>query len=132
VFPKLKVSKYNRSGMFFNHWTWILTCLRVNKTWVNWPPKYPNFNLVLYNFIYPSTTWPPCCYALLVTMKWWAEKWKINFHLNENIEWHCMQPKLNWNFIQLNLIQIQFDLSRFNRILHWLVLKFNWRKIGCN
>ncbi len=27
-----------------------------------------------------------------------------------------MQPKLNWNFIQLNLIQIQFDLSRFNWI----------------
>ncbi len=25
-------------------------------------------------------------------------------------------PKLNWNFIQLNLIQIQFDLSRFNWI----------------
>jgi len=25
-------------------------------------------------------------------------------------------PKLNWNFIQLNLIQIQFHLSRFNWI----------------
>ncbi len=27
-----------------------------------------------------------------------------------------MQPKLNWNFIQLNLIQSQFHLSKFNQI----------------
>jgi hypothetical protein len=34
---------------------------------------------------------------------------KFKFHLNENIEWHCMQLELNSN--KLNQIQIQFSLG---------------------
>ncbi len=29
-------------------------------------------------------------------MKKWIDFVKIKFHLNENIEWHCMQLGLNW------------------------------------
>jgi hypothetical protein len=32
-------------------------------------------------------------------------------HLNESIEWHCMQTKLNWNSVQFNST---------------IGLKFNW------
>ncbi len=34
-----------------------------------------------------------------------------NFHSNENIEWHCMQLELNWNF-HIAICKYQFNNSR--------------------
>jgi hypothetical protein len=33
-------------------------------------------------------------------MEKWIDFMNIKFHMNENIEWHCMQLELNW--IELN------------------------------
>jgi hypothetical protein len=41
---------------------------------------------------------------------------KSKLHLNENIEWHCMQFELNWIriFLNLNLKKIERDLIEQN------------------
>jgi len=46
------------------------------------------------------------------------KKLEIKFHLNENIEWHCMQLELNWNTLDsysiklsLNLIEEKWDAN---------------------
>jgi hypothetical protein len=44
--------------------------------------------------------------------QWWSTNWlmkkmnwfyEIQFHSNENIEWHCMHFELNWSSIEFNL-----------------------------
>jgi hypothetical protein len=39
---------------------------------------------------------------------------KINFHPNENIEWHCLQLELILIQIQLNLDEIEFKNIEWN------------------
>jgi hypothetical protein len=36
---------------------------------------------------------------------------KTKFHLNENIEWHCMQ--LEFNSIQIHWMEFEFNLTFF-------------------
>jgi hypothetical protein len=46
-------------------------------------------------------------------MKTWIDFVKIKFHLNENIEWHCMHLELNLSEIQLDsniLIRVWIEL----------------------
>jgi hypothetical protein len=41
-------------------------------------------------------------------IKWWKKRItfvKIKLHLNENIEWHCMQLEFSWIIIQSISIQ---------------------------
>ncbi len=43
-------------------------------------------------------------HKLLVTINWWKiwiDFGKMKFHLNEYIEWHCMELELNWIKIQI-------------------------------
>jgi len=56
-------------------------------------------------------------FALLCTtsnhqlINWWKKKVdfvKIKFHLNENIEWHCMHLELNQNLLILNPIEFKY------------------------
>jgi hypothetical protein len=48
-------------------------------------------------------TWPLRCYALPKMIK---KQLEIKFHLNENIEWHCMQLELNWNTLDSNPLEL--------------------------
>jgi hypothetical protein len=69
------------------------------------------------------------------------EKMEIELHLNENIKWHCMQPKLNLDLIYFNLnsiefkfnsIPIEFDWDLVNSIpvkLDWDLVEFNSNSI---
>jgi len=48
------------------------------------------------------------CYTSLGMIKWWKKRIifvKIKLHLNENIEWHCMQLEFSWIIIQSISIQ---------------------------
>jgi len=57
--------------------------------------------------------------ALLVVINGW-EKWidfvKIKFHLNENVEWNCMQFELNWIYIlKFKCIELKFKCIELKR-----------------
>jgi hypothetical protein len=61
-------------------------------------------------------------------MKNWIDFVKIKFHLNEDIEWHCMQFDLNLDFNELhsnllNSIQFNFNTIKLNVTIG---LKFTW------
>jgi hypothetical protein len=49
-------------------------------------------------------------------MKKWIDFVKIKFHSNENIKWHCMQIKLNWNWIEIQIIQFKNNWIKFKYI----------------
>jgi hypothetical protein len=51
---------------------------------------------------------------------------EIKFHLNENIEWHCMQLEFNfnWNEFKLILLEIKFHLNE-NIEWCWMQLEYN-------
>jgi hypothetical protein len=53
------------------------------------------------------------------------KKMKINFHLNENIEWHCLQLELILIQIQLNLDEIEFKNIEWNSNFIGIDLKFD-------
>jgi hypothetical protein len=61
----------------------------------------------------------------LMMMKWWKNM-KINFHPNENIEWHCLQLELILIQIQLKLDEIEFKNIEWNSNFIGIDLKFNW------
>jgi len=73
-----------------------------------------------------------------MTINWWKkiDVVKIKLHLNENIEWHCMQFELNWIQIfwfELNWIQIfWFEFKYIEGDLNWIKiqLKRNGMQIG--
>jgi len=77
--------------------------------------------------------------------KWWSVDWtkwidfvEMKFHLNEKIEWHCMQLELNFNSIniefRLNWIELKFLIVQSwhtiivdkdkNGILKWCFIVF--------
>jgi len=74
------------------------------------------------------TTWAPHCYTLPLTnlIKWWQKLffflffcWKLNFHSNENIEWHCMGSSTELFWIGFVFKSIQFKFLNWIQ-MHWL------------
>jgi len=63
-----------------------------------------------------------------MTINWWKkiDVVKIKLHLNENIEWHCMQFELNW--IQIFWFEFKYIEGDFNWIK--IQLKRNGMQIG--
>jgi hypothetical protein len=53
------------------------------------------------------------------------KKMEINFHPNENIEWHCLQFELILIQIQLNLDEIEFKKIKKKSNFIGIDLKFN-------
>jgi hypothetical protein len=68
-------------------------------------------------------------HTLPVMINWWKKQndfVKIKFHLNENIEWHCMQLALNWiyvNWIEFKCIEFKFYLIKFEYSIKQLLQK---------
>jgi hypothetical protein len=60
--------------------------------------------------------------------KKWINFVKIKFHLNENIEWHCMQLEFNFNSISIEFKYIEWNINCFNSTkfnsnsihIHWI------------
>jgi hypothetical protein len=64
--------------------------------------------------------------------------WKVVFHLNEDIERHCMKLELDFNWIgiqfdmKLHSIQFKFCSTRLNWIeLNWMKYKQRCWKFAC-
>ncbi len=103
-----------------NHWL----DLNISNRWV-----FLNEEHVLFLYLFNEYLWSMLLHHLLGIMK--GRKIKIKSHLNENIEWHCMELELNSNFnpnaTKFKLNWVEFESLELN-LNYWIEFKIYWMK----